>query len=332
MSDYVNWLRDQFANYSGALNGTTGEDVVKRYGYVNKLLQDTVKTAPPLKLTAERVSELDLPARAASISTTKTAETALKALQDIVPGTLDQSSYKILSTALERSRMSVSDKAAVRAVLKGKISESRVALNSDGTATSETGETPSLVKENSLPESIEYVNRTKISKVNLESSRKPDLKHISEYVAGLREFDDVVKDYAKLYAEKVKSNRKWQWDEDIFGGESLTITQKSMIKAVAVNNADIPNVQIVKFDGKTYADFENAGVVTEIFVLPKSMWNLSDAAQFKWLDEQIGGHKVGYTWHHSEIPGIMELVPFGIHNITYHNGGRTRGMWADAQR
>ena len=36
MSDYVNWLRDQFANYSGALNGTIGEDVVKRYGYKPK--------------------------------------------------------------------------------------------------------------------------------------------------------------------------------------------------------------------------------------------------------------------------------------------------------
>ncbi|WP_230160465.1 MULTISPECIES: HNH endonuclease [Peribacillus] len=28
----------------------------------------------------------------------------------------------------------------------------------------------------------------------------------------------------------------------------------------------------------------------------------------------------------------MELVQFGIHNITPHNGGRTKGMWADAPR
>ena len=139
MTDYVLKLLENFANYRGALDGTIGEEVVKRYGYVNKLLQDNVKTAPPLKLAAERVSELDLPARAVSISTTKTAETALKALQDIVPGTLDQNSYKILSTALERSRMSVSDKAAVRAVLKGKISDSRVVLNSDGTVGREPG-------------------------------------------------------------------------------------------------------------------------------------------------------------------------------------------------
>ncbi|WP_369696056.1 HNH endonuclease [Shouchella clausii] len=29
---------------------------------------------------------------------------------------------------------------------------------------------------------------------------------------------------------------------------------------------------------------------------------------------------------------LVELVPFGIHNITPHNGGRTKGMWADAPR
>ncbi|WP_259392168.1 hypothetical protein [Paenibacillus thiaminolyticus] len=28
----------------------------------------------------------------------------------------------------------------------------------------------------------------------------------------------------------------------------------------------------------------------------------------------------------------MEPVPFGIYNMTPHNGGRTAGMWADAPR
>lgn len=40
----------------------------------------------------------------------------------------------------------------------------------------------------------------------------------------------------------------------------------------------------------------------------------------------------GYTWHHTETPGKMQLVPTGIHNITTHNGGRTAGMWADSPR
>ena len=38
------------------------------------------------------------------------------------------------------------------------------------------------------------------------------------------------------------------------------------------------------------------------------------------------------TWHHTEIPGKMELVDFGVHNITSHNGGRTAGMWASGPR
>ncbi|WP_258379276.1 HNH endonuclease [Enterococcus plantarum] len=28
----------------------------------------------------------------------------------------------------------------------------------------------------------------------------------------------------------------------------------------------------------------------------------------------------------------MELVDFGVHNITSHNGGRTAGMWASGPR
>lgn len=61
-------------------------------------------------------------------------------------------------------------------------------------------------------------------------------------------------------------------------------------------------------------------------------WKQSDKVQFDWLDGQIGGSRSGMTWHHTEIPGKMELVPYGIHNITSHNGGRTAGMWADAPR
>lgn len=40
----------------------------------------------------------------------------------------------------------------------------------------------------------------------------------------------------------------------------------------------------------------------------------------------------GTTWHHSEIDGRMELVPFGIHNSINHQGGRAPGGWAHAKR
>ncbi len=156
--------------------------------------------------------------------------------------------------------------------------------------------------------------------------------NIQSYLYGSKSFDDVLDDYSLIYSEGVNGNQKWQWDEDILGGDALTKTQKRKIKENAVKNGYIPEVKIVKVDGRTYADFLGAGVVKNSFELPDNMWHLSDDVQFRWLDEQIGGHLSDYTWHHSEAPGVMQLVPYGIHNITFHNGARTTGMWADAPR
>ena len=64
------------------------------------------------------------------------------------------------------------------------------------------------------------------------------------------------------------------------------------------------------------------------------MWPKTDREQFQWLDSQLpnGVRPSGYTWHHSEISGKMELVEFGIHNSTWHKGGRAPGNWAHAPR
>ncbi len=107
-----------------------------------------------------------------------------------------------------------------------------------------------------------------------------------------------------------------------------------MIKEKAIEDGLIPNVNVIKADGMRYgfADFKSAGLVVETKDLPESFWLKSDEAQFEWLDNVIGGRPEGMTWHHTEVPGKMELVPFGIHNITIHNGGRSTGMWADAPR
>ncbi len=156
--------------------------------------------------------------------------------------------------------------------------------------------------------------------------------NIQSYLYGSKSFDDVLDDYSLIYSEGVNGNQKWQWDEDILGGDALTKTQKRKIKENAVKNGYILEVKIVKVDGRTYADFLGAGVVKNSFELPDNMWHHSDDVQFRWLDEQIGGHLSDYTWHHSEAPGVMQLVPYGIHNITFHNGARTTGMWADAPR
>ncbi len=172
----------------------------------------------------------------------------------------------------------------------------------------------------------------------LERGRKGGLdtsiKNIDEFIGGNKSFDDVLDDYAKVYADKINSNQAWSWDDTIPGGENLTKKQRSIIKQQAIDAGLITDIKVTKVEGMRYgfADFESAGVVKETQYLPENMWKMSDAEQFKWLDEQIGGTVDGYTWHHTEIPGKMQLVPTGIHNITTHNGGRTAGMWVDAPR
>jgi toxin YxiD len=160
------------------------------------------------------------------------------------------------------------------------------------------------------------------------------IKNIQEFIEGNKHFEEVVNDYANLYAEIIKSNKPWSWGEDILGGENLTLKQKRQIKEVAISESYIAEVKVTKVEGMRYgfADFAGAGLVEETLYIPEKYWRLSDKEQFKWLDDKIGGHREGMTWHHTEVPGKMELVPYGIHNIIPHNGGRTTGLWADAPR
>ncbi|MEH0007080.1 HNH endonuclease, partial [Bacillus cytotoxicus] len=161
-----------------------------------------------------------------------------------------------------------------------------------------------------------------------------NLRNIDDFINGNKKFDEVIEDYAKVYKEHVDLNKPWSWDDTIPGGDSLSSAQKRKIKEMAIEKGHIPEIKVRKADGMRYgfADFASAGVVEETVHLPERFWKLSDKEQFKWLDEQIGGTRKGMTWHHTEVPGKMELVPFGIHNITPHNGGRTKGMWDDAPR
>ncbi|NMP60757.1 HNH endonuclease [Bacillus velezensis] len=165
-------------------------------------------------------------------------------------------------------------------------------------------------------------------------AKKAETKNIEEFISGNKHFDDVVDDYAQLYKETVNSNKPWSWDDTILGGENLTGKQRKLIKEKALTNQLIPNIKVTKVERMPFgfADFKGAGVVEKTIPLPKELWHASDKVQFDYLDKAIGGHRDGMTWHHTEFPGIMELVPFGIHNVTIHNGGRTKGMWADAPR
>ena len=66
--------------------------------------------------------------------------------------------------------------------------------------------------------------------------------------------------------------------------------------------------------------------------LPEEWWLKKDDVQFAWLDAAAGGKLDGYTWHHTETPGVMQRVPYGIHRIYSHDGGRAVDMWANAPK
>lgn len=158
------------------------------------------------------------------------------------------------------------------------------------------------------------------------------MKNLDDFAKGLKSFDEVADDFAKKYAEIVNSNKKWSWMDDVPGAENLTKGNKDKIRELCVQKGLIPEIGVVTkvVDGKTvrYADFKSAGVVQKTVDLPENLWSATDNKQFQYLDDLIGGRPAGTTWHHSPVDGKMELVPFGIHNITNHNGGRTIGHWA----
>ena len=69
------------------------------------------------------------------------------------------------------------------------------------------------------------------SKGGLDTS----IKNIDEFIGGNKSFDDVLDDYAKVYADKINSNQAWSWDDTIPGGENLTKKQRSIIKQQAID-------------------------------------------------------------------------------------------------
>jgi hypothetical protein len=101
-------------------------------------------------------------------------------------------------------------------------------------------------------------------------------------------------------------------------------------------------------DQGNYPDF--TGHVVLDVQLPPELWQKSDAEQFRWLNEHVlaaDGAQAksfpwnhpsdvgtdspphGYTWHHHQQPGRMQLVPFGVHGAVQHSGGRQ--VWAGTE-
>ncbi|WP_143767303.1 HNH endonuclease signature motif containing protein, partial [Paenibacillus odorifer] len=171
----------------------------------------------------------------------------------------------------------------------------------------------------------------------VSGSKSSYSKNIDDFLSGNKKFGEVLDDYATVYAEKVNSNVPWKW-RNVPGGDTLTQKQIKLIRERAKELEKIPDVPMKP--GVKHPDFEKADLIIKIdenpviLQLPKDYWKKSDPQQFQWLDSQLPGGKrpPGTTWHHSEIDGRMELVPFGIHNSINHQGGRAPGGWAHAKR
>ncbi|WP_175890822.1 RHS repeat-associated core domain-containing protein [Burkholderia cepacia] len=154
------------------------------------------------------------------------------------------------------------------------------------------------------------------------------------------------------YAEKLLSNKPWRWEDF---SDNLTESEKIKIRDQAINEGLVPRVpykpklnddgsvmldedgnvipsRYPDFSKVTYIGGEPYSVIDTWVSVPKDRWKQGDTAQFNWANGQRGGDKEGYTWHHSEIDGRMERVPFGLHNMISHDGGRSPGHWAEGGR
>jgi hypothetical protein len=194
-------------------------------------------------------------------------------------------------------------------------------------------------------------------KTNYDASIAREIKNaqkLHEFSAGKIAFDEVKEIFAEHYADAVNSNKPWSWMNNIPEGENLTPRQRKDISEYAREKGLVPNVPIREENGKRYADF-SAFKKFEC-QLDKEDWDKTDNEQFakcneklrdaieknpklaeKFTKEQIeqisrGETPTGYTWHHYEKDGVMQLVPFGVHNSINHYGGRSEGHWADASR
>ena len=117
----------------------------------------------------------------------------------------------------------------------------------------------------------------------------------------------------------------WNWN--LVGG-GMTEGEKAAIKAAAQLQFDVPTTTV---GNHTFADFEKY-VIAEV-TLPQNLWDQSDSVQFRWLNEQIGGERDGYTWHHHQDDGRMQLVLTAAHDSVKHDGGRRAdGGWATGGR
>ncbi len=187
-----------------------------------------------------------------------------------------------------------------------------------------------------------------------ELTEEEKQQRIQDFLDGKVGFDEVKEIFAEYYANAVNTNRPWSWEEHVPGGDQLTGSQRKAICECAREKGMVPTVPTRDVDGKRYADFSQFSVFD--CVLDKKDWDKTDSEQFARCNEMLkkaiaenpelaksftqeqlaqierGETPEGYTWHHSEKDGTMQLVPYGVHNSTWHHGGRSEGNWANGSR
>jgi hypothetical protein len=145
---------------------------------------------------------------------------------------------------------------------------------------------------------------------------------------------------APKYASLVMKSKPWRWTSVKKG---LTRAEQKQIREIARKKKLIP---VVKITALRYPIFPKAYIKDDNKRLPKNLWGATDAKQFAWLNKDLEARKPDYnaktktfrsdpdqkkhTWHHHQDKGRMQLVEFGIHNNTSHDGGRT--TWAKGKR
>ena len=228
-------------------------------------------------------------------------------------------------------------------------------LNKESDGAEQAGGSSALSESDSTggdsPESASDGNDSPEKKELTEEEKQ---QKIQDFLDGKIDFEEVKEIFAEYYADAVNSNHPWSWGDTIPGGDELTGGQRKAIREYAREKGMVPTVPTYEKDGKTYADFSEYQVFE--CVLNKEDWPKTDKEQFDKCNEMLkkaieenpelakqftkeqleqinrGETPSGYTWHHSEKDGVMQLVPYGVHNSTNHHGGRSEGNWADAPR
>ena len=151
---------------------------------------------------------------------------------------------------------------------------------------------------------------------------KRKLNNQSERLS-LVDIDDITKFRVLAYSDAVNSNKPWKWREI---DSKIKKNERKNIKDIAEKYGLIEKIDV---DPVTrYADFDKVKLMT--VYLPENLWDKTDSVQFRYLDKKVTGRPIGTTWHHHQDDGRMDLIPFGIHNITSHSGGRK--TWANGKR